>query len=399
MLRLDKNKKYLLACSYGPDSMALFSFLHNEGIDFDVAHVNYHLREESDLEEQGLRAYCKQNNVAIHVLDVKEIIERNIEARCREIRYSFFSNLYQTKTYAALLVAHQQDDLIETYLLQKDRKNLVNYYGIKEETMINNMLVIRPLLSFTKHELEQYCIEHKVPFAIDKSNLTRVYKRNRIRIDVVSKLSKEERDICIEEIRGKNNELSLILQKISCLGNSIDELKTLTNVELAYYLYQKTSSINPKYHITHKCVGEVMKLINSNKPNIVLRLGKKIIIEKSYDKLIVKKEEINPYYSFVVSQPCEMDNEFFYLDFRGDTKNRNVSLNDYPLTIRTYQKNDKYIIKDYEVPVRRLFIDWKMPLSLRKRWPIILNKDNRIIYIPRYQNDFTFDKVPNFYVK
>ena len=50
MLNLDKDKKYLLACSYGPDSMALFYLLLEIGFKFDVAHVNYHLRKESDVE-------------------------------------------------------------------------------------------------------------------------------------------------------------------------------------------------------------------------------------------------------------------------------------------------------------------------------------------------------------
>ena len=72
MLNLDKNKKYLLACSYGPDSMALFSMLLKEGYQFEVAHVNYHFRIESDDEEKNLREYCDKNNIKIHVLDNKE---------------------------------------------------------------------------------------------------------------------------------------------------------------------------------------------------------------------------------------------------------------------------------------------------------------------------------------
>jgi tRNA(Ile)-lysidine synthase len=58
MLNLNKNQKYLLACSHGPDSMALFYMLKEEGYNFAVAHVNYHLREESNLEQQQLEDYC-----------------------------------------------------------------------------------------------------------------------------------------------------------------------------------------------------------------------------------------------------------------------------------------------------------------------------------------------------
>ena len=399
MLNLRKNVTYLLACSFGPDSMALFSLLLKEEIKFEVAHVNYHLREESNSEEAQLRQYCEQKNIVCHVFDVKETITKNIEARCREIRYSFFAELYKNGQYEAVLVAHQEDDLIETYLMQKDRKNLVNYFGIKEETVINGVPVVRPLLGYTKQQLEQHCLGYQVPFAVDQTNLTRAFKRNRIRMDVVSKLTREERNKILKEINNKNNELERIYQKIDQVGNNTGDLLALSSKEFAYYLYKQTVLINPNYHITHKCVDEVMKLMRSKKPNIILRLGQNIIVEKSYNELIVREIKEASDYSFEIIEPCEMDNEFFYLDFRGDTSNRNVKREDYPLTIRTYQANDKYIIKDYEVPVRRLFIDWKMPLSLRKRWPIILNRDNKIIYIPRYRKDFTFKVVPNFYVK
>ena len=81
MLNLDHKKRYILACSYGPDSMALFSLLLKEGYDFDVAHVNYHLREESNAETEGLQQYCEKNKRKLFVLDVKENISRNIEAK------------------------------------------------------------------------------------------------------------------------------------------------------------------------------------------------------------------------------------------------------------------------------------------------------------------------------
>ena len=61
MLKLDKSKRYLLACSFGPDSMALFDMLLKENYSFEVAHVNYHLREESDFEEISLQKFLFEN--------------------------------------------------------------------------------------------------------------------------------------------------------------------------------------------------------------------------------------------------------------------------------------------------------------------------------------------------
>ena len=119
MLNLEKNRHYLLACSFGPDSMALFDMLLKEGYKFSVAHVNYHLRKESNEEESKLRDFCDEHNIGIYVRDVNEVLgESNLEMKCREIRYNFFIGVMKENKFDALLVAHQEDDLIETYLMQ-----------------------------------------------------------------------------------------------------------------------------------------------------------------------------------------------------------------------------------------------------------------------------------------
>ena len=74
MLNLDKNKRYLLACSFGPDSMALFSMLLKENISFDVALVNYHLREESDNEDSSLSLFCRQHNIKLFTKNNKDAL-------------------------------------------------------------------------------------------------------------------------------------------------------------------------------------------------------------------------------------------------------------------------------------------------------------------------------------
>ena len=56
---LDKNKKYILACSYGPDSMALFDLLLKNNYDFVVCFLNYKTRAESDIEEEKITTFCK----------------------------------------------------------------------------------------------------------------------------------------------------------------------------------------------------------------------------------------------------------------------------------------------------------------------------------------------------
>lgn len=401
MLNLEKNKYYLLACSFGPDSMALFDMLLKEGYKFAVAHVNYHLRAESSDEEINLRNYCLTHGVGIYVKSVTENLgESNLEKKCRDIRYNFFIDLVKQKGFDALLVAHQEDDLIETYLMQKQRKNLVLFYGIQPETTLFGVKILRPLLDYSKASLFDYCNNHNIPYAIDKTNLVPIYTRNKIRIDVVSKLSKEKRTEILEKIDEENYELRKILDKIDKTPSKVGDLLCLNDKEFAYYINGFINKDEYVCNVTYKQSKEVRQILKSDAPNISLLLKKgEYVLTKSYDDISFKKNNGFGGYEFVVDGPSLIDNEFFYANFCGDTSNRNIMANDYPLTIRTYQKGDFYQIKNYKAQVRRLFIDWKMPTDVRKRWPLIVNKEGKIIYIPRYRKDFKPEKESNFYVK
>ena len=400
MLNLNKNKNYLLACSFGPDSMALFDMLLKDGYHFSAALVNYHLRPESSDEMNNFIHYCDAHKISYHIKDlVNGIVGLNIEAECRRIRYEFFAQLVGTFKYDAVLVAHNQDDHIETYIMQKKRQNLVSFYGIQEKTTINGVTIIRPLLNKTKKELLDYCHDNNVPFSIDSTNADERYLRNKIRHQIVAKMTPNEREDILKEIDEKNTELKIIIDGLRGLDlTDVHSLKKMDVIQLAYALNLLTQAFNHSIYISLRQAKEIEKIISKKTGNIDIPIRKGVVLRKSYSRVeVVSPSKVA--YAYVITGPSIFDCEYFYLNFTGNTNNRNVSKDDYPLTIRTYHRGDKYKIKDYTVSVRRLFIDWKMPLSLRQRWPIILNNEGKIIYIPRYQKDFVPSKETNFYVK
>ena len=398
MLNLDKNKKYLLACSYGPDSMALFSMLLKEGYKFDVAHVNYHFRKESDQEEQGLKEFATRYNIKIHIYDNKEKVTKNLEAKARDIRYNFFARVYQENKFDALLVAHHEDDLIETYLMQKKKNLHVFYYGIKENSFSYNMNITRPLLNYSKEELLNYCKDNNVPYALDASNNELTYERNKIRHGIVNKLSSQDRSLLLMDIELLNYDIEVILEHLNKIDiHSICELKTLYNDELIYAIELLANECQI-FKISTRNINDIIKIIYSKKPNVILSY-KSYSFVKEYDQVYFTNTLDEKGYLYVIEHPEELDTQYFYLNFLNGASDRNVSQDDYPLTIRNALPKDQIKIKDYYKEARRLFIDWKMPVSLRKRWPVIVNKDNEIIYIPRYQKGFKAGKNLNFYVK
>lgn len=398
---LEKTRKYLLACSFGPDSMALFDLLEKNHISFEVAHVNYHLRKEADEETRGLIKYCKKHNKILHILDVREDITKNIEERCREIRYQYFKSIYDNGTYDALLVAHNEDDHIETYLIQKSRNNCPKVYGIAPKTRIFGMRVMRPILDYSKNELLKYCKENHVPYRIDKSNLELTFLRNKIRHQIVSKMSETERKEILKEIEIENQKLTKVLESID--KTKLHEkayLLSLDNLTYKYAINELAIEALEKAEISKGQASEILKILKSNKPNIIAHIHDNLYLIKEYDE--VHFEYGHPEYQsyfHILKEPGKLDTPVFYLDFSKDASNRNVKKDDYPLIIRNAKEDDEITINGYKVTARRLFIDWKMPKSVRSFWPIILNKFNKVVYLPRYQKDFVPEENSNFYVK
>ena len=400
MLNLDKSQKYLLACSHGPDSMALFFILKEEGYNFAVAHVNYHLREESDEEQKELEAYCKKNDIQLYVKEVNESLGgTNLEEQCRIIRYSFFKELVNEYHFYAVLIAHNQDDVIETYLMQKTRQNLVEFYGIKENPIIFDVKIIRPLLNYTKQELLMFCDFNKVEYSIDKTNLQDVFLRNKIRHQIVEKMTKEERTKILEEMALENEKLAKIQEKIYQIKTkTIEEYNRLTDDEFLYAIVSLGRKLKPGFTMSRAQGLEIRKIFKSSKANVSVDIsGLKLV--KSYDSFDLVHNANEQQFIFEIKEPMVIDTDYFYLDFTGDTSNRNITIDDYPLTVRNAKSDDTYIISGYSKQLRRVFIDWKVPLTLRKRWPVIVNKNGTIIYVPRYQKDFKKEDNCNFYVK
>lgn len=400
-LSLDKNNKYLLACSFGPDSMALFNMLLKGDYNFECAIVNYHLRKESDLEVKGLLDYASKNGVKVHLYDCKETPNRNIESKCREIRYNFFKSLFESGEYDALLIAHNEDDHLETYLMQKKRQNSPIYFGINEKTVIKGMEVIRPLLAYKKSELKEYCDKNNVPYAIDKSNFDVSILRNKIRHQVIAKMSESDRKDLLEEINEENAKLNRVISSIELAKiHEVDYLLSLDELSLKYALNILAKYIDEKCFISNANVGEIKKALLSSKPNISFRIKIGLYFYKEYGYVdITNKGDYRISYSYYLSKPGELDTPYFYLNFTGDTSNRNVRESDYPLQIRNIVPTDYILINGYRVSVLRLFIDWKMPLRLRYRWPIIVDNNDKPVYIPRYRKDFKPKKNENFIVK
>ena len=380
-LNLDKSKKYVVACSFGPDSMALLSLAIKGGYKIVVAHVNYRKREASIFEQKSLEKYCEKNHVKIYVLDLlKKEHSGNFQNWAREQRYNFFKKVSQEEGADAVLVAHQQDDIIETYLMQEKRGNITKNAGIPVENDVFGIKIIRPLLGYSKQELRDFDDQNNIPYSIDESNLTDVYLRNKIRHEIVEKMTQKERSKIMQKIREKTP-LNMP-PKTVWLKTDFEKLSYEQFVMLLDHYMNQTKThrdLSEKYFI------EIKKAFKS-KTNCSFAITKKIRLEKDYDDVFIVNVERLEKYEFRFEG--RLSNDIFEIDFTEGAEDRGIQRAKGQYIIKNIVKNTKVIIKDYNSPINRLFIDWKVPHYLREVWPGIFDEEGNLLYVPRYRKDF-----------
>lgn len=181
-------KPVIVAVSGGADSVALLAGLHALGYECVVAHCNYHLRgEESNRDMRSVQELCATLGIDLYVRDF-DVQQRqtktgeSLEMACRSLRYEWFADLLDRQRAQAIAVAHHQEDNVETFFI-----NLARGSGITGLAAMRwrNAYVIRPLLDFSRREIEDFLAEQGLEFVTDSTNLENVYTRNRWRNQVI----------------------------------------------------------------------------------------------------------------------------------------------------------------------------------------------------------------------
>ena len=394
LINYPKDDTYLIAVSGGPDSMALLNMLYLLNYHLVICHVNYHKRKESNYEEKMIREYAKERKIPFHLLDTTDLkVEGNFQAWARELRYNFFKKEYQAYHAKGLFVAHHEDDLLETYLMQKKRNGIVSYYGIKEEANIFSIRVLRPLLNFTKQELLDYCIKNQLFYSIDSSNLLDDYTRNRIRHHIVSKLSLDQRKTLISEIKQKNQELLIHNEKADFLikkeDKKVSDFLSLDDLSKNIFLYKYITGYLPfiSNRLSSSRIEEIKKILYSKKSNVRILLYPPYYFIKSYDNFLISESINNCDYAYIINEPKYLNAKEFEVDLTGDTSPLNIFSYSYPLTIRNVKKGDVVKIGNLKKKVNRILIDEKIPLEKRKSYPVIIDCNGNIVYIPLYRSE------------
>ncbi len=180
--------KLLVAVSGGVDSVVLAHLCHTAKLNFSIAHCNFNLRgEESDGDEKFVVDLADSLEVDVYTesFDTLKYAENHgisVQMAARDLRYEWFTELSNSIQFDYTLTGHHANDNLETFLINLIRgTGPEGLAGIKTES--NG--IVRPLISFTRVDIEAFARRKKYKWREDSSNASDKYMRNKIRHQIV----------------------------------------------------------------------------------------------------------------------------------------------------------------------------------------------------------------------
>lgn len=410
----------VVGVSAGPDSMCLLNLLEKKTNKIIVCHINHNIREQSIIEEEYLKTYCQEHNLIFESMTIKEYKENNFENEARKIRYKYYEEILNKYNSNKLFLAHHGDDLIETILMKIERvSNIEGYAGIKRISKLKNYDIIRPLLPYTKEDIITYNKSHNITYYIDSSNTNIDYTRNWYRHKVLPILKEKDKNIHLKFLkysetlqeyneyidREINKKLSTIYQNNIINIDVLNKEDYFLKKNILYYImndiYNNESNI-----ITEKHIQNILTMINSNKPNLSINMPQSKILVKEYNKLYIKKNiKEEKKYKIIFEDTTKIDSLEIkkVSEEKSDGNNicrlnsKNIKL---PLYIRNRKDGDYIILKNsnYRKKVKEIFIENKLPISKRNNYPMLVDSDDKVLWIPNmkksnlcYKKDENYD--------
>jgi len=275
-----RTKKNLLAFSAGVDSTALFFILLQNKIDFDIAIVNYNIREQSQEEVAYAKELASKNSLICHLLNADKI-DKNFEAKAREIRYDFFEELISKYSYENLITAHHLGDRFEWMLMQFCKgAGCAELAGMKEETKQKNYRLLRPILHLEKQELLSFLYTNNIKYFEDETNFNEDIKRNSFRHNHTAPLLKKY-------LRGIKKSFEYLDEDRTALIQET-ELKTVGN-----FAYFKSSGNSRSDIFTiDKYLKSLSFILSANERELLkgekaLVVGRKFVINQEHGFIFI----------------------------------------------------------------------------------------------------------------
>jgi tRNA(Ile)-lysidine synthase len=410
-----KDKKLLIAISGGIDSVVLTHLLSTLNFDISLAHCNFNLRgTESDLDTVFVKDLAKKLAIQCFTtsFETERIAKDNKESTqiaARNLRYRWFQEIRQENNFDYILTAHHADDNLETFLINLTRgSGLDGFTGIPE---INGNIV-RPLLKFSREEIELFAKEEKISWREDHSNTSTKYVRNKIRHNILPVLKEinpslldtfsktlahlqESTEIISDRIQAISQKV--VLKENDIVKFKIDEIQQLSNPKAYVYQLLKAygfTAFNDVYNLLSAQAGKQV----FSKTHVILKDRDFLILSKRENSSERQKAQELKFYilknTTKITVPIHLTLEEVAVQ---ETQNKSTiyvskeSLK-FPLIVRKWQNGD-YFYPTGMIGKKKLskyFKDDKLSLLEKNNTWLLCNGDNAVIWIIGMRKDNRF---------
>ncbi|GAA4784141.1 tRNA lysidine(34) synthetase TilS [Olivibacter ginsenosidimutans] len=408
------HERVLLAVSGGKDSVLMAHLFAEAGFDFGIAHVNFMLRaEESALDEALVAALANELTVPYFVtrFETDNYAQKqgiSIEMAARELRYAWFEELRIAHNYQYVALAHHQNDMVETMLLNLTRgTGIAGLHGI----LPKRDRFIRPLLFLTREEVDAAVQANQLHYRDDASNFSTQYQRNKLRWEVVPAL--KAINPSLEKTFAANakrfEELNEFLQTYS--RNLRQELFIpakgqryvihLNKLQALYPLKTLLYELFRPYHFSAEVIGDLIATWERTD-----RTGKcfyspthRLLINRDELFLDPIGEELFPVMLLLPGQSIKLRDRNLSLQLseegsivhkkERDTIAIDADRLEFPLLVRSWQEGDwfKPLGMQGKKKLSDFFISLKLPLTDKKDVPIVVNGNGDILWVVPYRMD------------
>ncbi len=413
--------------SGGPDSLALLHFLNREkdrlNLTVIAAHVDHMFRGEESYEDLlFVEKFCGKLSIPfegkrINVPEYQKKYNLGVQEAARQCRFAFFNEVMDTYHADFLALAHHGDDQIETMLMRQVRGGYgMSLAGMQPRRKLERGEVIRPFLSVTKSEIQHYCSENGLHPRIDPTNEKDTYARNRFRHHVLPFLKEEnprvheryqhlseawtEDNAYLEKLARTELDSVLLQQKNNSTRISIKALSLLPLplqrrvIHLILnYLYRSIPASLSSVHIE-----QLLNLLESEHPSGTLHFPESLFAVRSYDECYFTfRDEKREEYEYVLHVPEEVSlpdgssiSSFHTYDFPHGHQDENVFVCEadsvkLPLLVRNRRNGDRMSVYGMKgtKKLKDIFIDQKIPIEKRNRWPVVTDSEGTILWLPQ----------------
>ncbi|MCI4443019.1 MAG: tRNA lysidine(34) synthetase TilS [Lentimicrobium sp.] len=416
-------KKLLLATSGGLDSMVMVDLFHKLNYSIAIAHCNFQLRGVESFEDQVfVQNYSEVNKIESFVtqFDTEAFAEDyklSTQVAARELRYSWFYELSDTENFDYILTAHHADDNLETFLI-----NFVRGTGLDGLTGIpaQNDIVIRPLLIFSRQEIEYYAKENNIEWREDSSNALDKYLRNKIRHNLVPILKELNSDFLssfqktqkyLQESKTMAEDASIMIYQQVAEENGEDPRTDNRREELAKHIHFDLNQLKklPNYksylyqwlkEFGFSAWDDIYDLVESQSGKQVFSNEFRLL--KNRDFLILSPinfvDESEEYFISKNQKEVKVPLNLSFCKVNDISKESNTTIfvdEDklwYPLVLRRWKEGDVFQpfgMEGKSKKVSKFFKDEKLSL-LEKENMWLLCSDNQIVWIVGIRQDENF---------